>query len=46
MVGHGRIVIYSDAASITAENVVAELKLAAEMHDKNVTDYQYLYRLK
>ena len=44
MVGHGRLVIYSDAASITAENVVAELKLAAAIHDKNVMDYQYLYR--
>ena len=44
MVGHGRLVIYSDAASITAENVVAELKLAAAIHNKNVMDYQYLYR--
>ena len=43
MVGHGRQVIYSDAASITAANVVDELKLAAAIHTANEQEIKYLY---
>lgn len=43
MVNHGRKIIYSDAAAITADNVVDELKLAQAVHLENEQDERYLY---
>lgn len=43
MVSHGRRIIYSDAAAITADNVIAELKLAQAIHLENEQDERYLY---
>lgn len=39
----GRRVVYTDAAEITAENVVNELQKAVNIHAENQNDIQYLW---